>query len=64
MSSDTSSNTSNDVSMESSVYTIDEATDKIRKLVEDLKSHGIKINSDEMNFGKTYQIILKIDKEQ
>lgn len=45
-------------------YSIEVATDKIRALVEDLKNHGIKINSDEMNFGKTYQVILKIDKEQ
>ena len=44
-------------------YTIETATEKIRALVEDLKNHGIKINSDEMNFGKTYQVILKIDKE-
>ena len=45
-------------------YTIDEATVKIRSLVDDLKNHGINIKSDEMNFGKTYQIILKIEKEQ
>jgi ParB family chromosome partitioning protein len=45
-------------------YSIDDATNKIRSLVEDLKSHGINIKCDEMNFGKTYQVILKIDKEQ
>ena len=45
-------------------YTVDDATNKIRQLVEDLKNHGINIKSDEMNFGKTYQVILKIDKEQ
>ena len=45
-------------------YTIEVATKKIRELVEDLKNHGIKVNSDEMNFGKTFQVILKIDKEQ
>ena len=44
-------------------YTIDEATNKIRDLVEDLKEHGIKINTDEMNFEKSYQIIIKIDKK-
>ena len=45
-------------------YTIDDATSKIRNLVDDLKNHGINIKCDEMNFGKTYQVILKIDKEQ
>jgi len=48
----------------SSNYTIEEATTKIRNLVEDLKNHGINIKSDEMNFGKTYQVILKIEKDQ
>ena len=43
-------------------YTIEEATTKIRELVEDLKLHGIKVNTDEMNFEKSYQIIIKIDK--
>lgn len=44
-------------------YTIEEATEKIRNLVVDLKDHGIKINSDEMDFEKSYQIIIKIEKE-
>ena len=43
-------------------YTIEEATDKIRALIEELKEHGITINTDEMNFEKSYQIIIKIDK--
>ena len=43
-------------------YSIEEATAKIRELVSDLKEHGIKINTDEMNFEKSYQIIIKIDK--
>ena len=43
-------------------YTIESATEKIKKLIEDLKEHGIKINTDEMNFEKSYQIIIKIDK--
>ncbi len=47
---------------ENKVYTIDEATEKIRNLVSDLEKHGIKIKSDEMNFEKSYQIIIKIDK--
>ena len=43
-------------------YTIESATEKIKKLIEDLKEHGIKINTDEMNFEKSYQIIIKIEK--
>ena len=45
-------------------YSIEQATDKIRDLVKDLKEHGIKINTDEMNFEKSYQIIIKIDKTE
>ena len=44
-------------------YTIEEAQDKIRELVNDLKDHGIKISTDEMNFATTYQMIIKIEKE-
>ena len=45
-------------------YSIEEATGKIRELINDLKDHGIKINTDEMNFEKSYQIIIKIDKTE
>jgi len=45
-------------------YTIEEATNKIRELINDLKDHGIKATSDEMNFEKSYQIIIKLDKTQ
>ena len=45
-------------------YTIDEATTKIRDLITDLKNHGIQVNTDEMNFEKSYQIIIKLDKTQ
>ncbi len=41
----------------------DEAVNKIKNLVEEIKSQGISINADEMNFPKSYQIIIKIDKE-
>ena len=44
------------------VYTVEQATEKIRNLVDDLKSHGININADEMNFPKSYQVIIKIEK--
>ena len=37
--------------------------DKIRDLVEELKNNGININIDEMDFEKSYQIIIKMDKE-
>ena len=45
-------------------YSIEEATTKIRELVNDLKSHGITVDTDEMDFDKSYQIIIKIDKTQ
>jgi len=45
-------------------YTTVDATNKIRELVEELKKHGIKANIDEMDFKKSYQIIIKIDKEE
>ena len=38
------------------------AVDKIQSLVSELRGKGIKINCDEMNFEKSYQIIIKIDK--
>ena len=43
-------------------YSIEEATNKIRELTAELKNHGIKIDVDEMNFEKNYQIIIKIEK--
>ena len=43
-------------------YTVEEATNKIKDLVTDLKNHGINLKTDEMNFEKSYQIIIKIDK--
>ena len=42
--------------------TAEEATKKIKELVEELKSQGVIINADEMNFPNSYQIIIKIDK--
>ena len=44
-------------------YTVEEATGKIKELVDDLKEHGVNVHADEMNFPKSYQIIIKIDKE-
>ena len=48
--------------IENEKYTIEVATEKIRDLVEDLKNHGIELTTDEMNFEKSYQIIIKINK--
>ena len=45
-------------------YSIDEATNKIKELVDDIKNHGLNVTADEMNFAKSYQIIIKIDKSQ
>jgi len=44
-------------------YSIEEATNKLKAVVDELKEHGVKIHADEMNFPKSYQIIIKIDKE-
>ena len=44
-------------------YNVNTAIDKIHRLIEELKSHGIKINADEMDFPKSYQVILKIEKD-
>ena len=46
----------------SEMYTVEESAKKIKDVVEDLKNHGIKVNADEMDFEKSYQIIIKIDK--
>ncbi len=50
--------------IEEKQYTVDEAKEKIDNLIEEIRKSGIKINADEMNFPKSYQIIIKIDKEQ
>ena len=47
---------------EPAVYTPEEAMNKIRDLVRDLEAHGISVHKDEMNFERTFQVILKIDK--
>ena len=43
-------------------YTIEQGIGKIKELVDKLKEHGVPINANEMNFEKSYQIIIKIDK--
>ena len=44
--------------------TPDTAANKIKELVEELRKKGININTDEMNFENSYQIIIKIDKNK
>ncbi len=43
-------------------YNLDEASESIKKIVKEFKEHGLDISLDEMNFEKSYQIIIKIDK--
>lgn len=45
-------------------YSLDETTNKIRELINNLKDHGVNVTTDEMDFEKSYQIIIKIDKTQ
>ena len=47
-----------------SIKTIDSdgAIAKLKEFVEELSAQGIKISMDEMDFGKSYQVIIKIDK--
>ena len=45
-------------------YTAEQAATKIKELIDDLKKHGVSINADEMNFPKSYQIIIRIDKPE
>lgn len=47
---------------EKTTYTIDDVTNKIREVVKDLESHGVKVTFDEMNFDTAYQVIIKVDK--
>lgn len=43
-------------------FTVQKSIDMIRNLVEELNKHGVKADIDEMNFSKSYQIIIKLDK--
>ncbi len=43
-------------------YTIEQGIEKIKELLDKLKEHGVPVNANEMNFEKSYQIIIKIDK--
>ena len=56
---DTAANNTNDTSS-----SVEQALVKVRELVESLKQQGLNVSADEMNFPKTCQIIIKIDKPQ
>ena len=56
--------TSPEIAVTNETYTIEMATSKIKELIEELKGHGISVTADEMNFPKSYQVIIKIDKPQ
>ncbi len=43
-------------------FTVQKSIDMIRNLVEELNHHGVNADIDEMNFSKSYQIIIKLDK--
>lgn len=43
-------------------YNIQDSIEKIRNLVKDLQAHDVKVDIDEMNFDKSYQIIVKLEK--
>ena len=42
--------------------TIEEAKSKIKNAVDEIKANGINLTMDEMNFEKSYQVIIKIEK--
>lgn len=43
-------------------YSPETAMQKLRDVISELKSHGVSIHADEMNFENSYQIIIKVDK--
>ena len=43
-------------------FTVQKSIDMVRSLVEELRRHGVNADIDEMNFSKSYQIIIKLDK--
>lgn len=43
-------------------FTVQQSIDMIRNLVDELNRHGVNADIDEMNFSKSYQIIIKLDK--
>ena len=54
---------SNIVDLPSTVITVQEGIDRIKRFVEELKETNLSVYADEMDFEQSYQIIIKIDKE-
>lgn len=54
---------SNPTIVEKETYTVEEAIEELKKTIDKLKEKGIKVDTNEMNFDKSYQMIIKIDKE-
>ena len=54
---------SNPTIVENDTYTVEEAIEELKKTIAKLKEKGIKVDTNEMNFDKSYQMIIKIDKE-
>jgi len=48
---------------EKETYTVDTAIEELKNTITKLQEKGIKIDLNEMNFDKSYQMIIKIDKE-
>ena len=44
-------------------YTVEEAVEEIKNTLNKIKEKGIKLDMNEMSFDKSYQMIIKIDKE-
>ena len=51
-----------EISAPATSYNAETAMKKLRETINELKAHGVAIQADEMNFEKSYQIIIKLDK--
>jgi len=45
-------------------YNLNEAIDLIREAIKKVENSGMKIDAEEMNLDKNYQIVIKIDKNE
>ena len=48
----------------SSTYTVDDAVNDLKDTINKIREKGIKLDINEMNFDKSYQMIVKIEKEE
>ena len=53
----------NKKALESQPLTLDRAKEKLKEVVKELQDNNINIKTDEMDFEKSYQMIIKIEKE-